>query len=72
MRIILSPAKKMNIDMDTLEHQGLPVFLNRTQEILDWLRMQSYTYLQRLWNCNDKIAEQNFIRIKEMDVLTME
>ena len=61
MRIILSPAKKMNIDTDTLEHQGLPVFLNQTKEILDWLRIQSYADLQRLWNCNDKIAEQNFI-----------
>ncbi|WP_026490261.1 peroxide stress protein YaaA [Butyrivibrio sp. XBB1001] len=68
MRIILSPAKKMNIDTDTLEHQGLPVFLNQTKEILDWLRMQSYADLQRLWNCNDKIAEQNFKRVKEMDI----
>ena len=64
----MSPAKKMNIDTDTLEHQGLPAFLNRTQEILDWLRMQSYADLQRLWNCNDKIAEQNFMRVKEMDI----
>lgn len=68
MRIILSPAKKMNIDTDTLEHQGLPVFLNQTKEILDWLRMQSYADLQRLWNCNDKIAEQNYMRVKEMDI----
>ena len=64
----MSPAKKMNIDTDTLEHQGLPVFLDQTKEILDWLRMQSYADLQRLWNCNDKIAEQNYKRVKEMDI----
>ncbi len=68
MRIILSPAKKMNVDTDTLEHQGLPIFLDQTQEILDWLRKQSGTDLQKLWGCNDKIAEQNIRRIKEMDL----
>ena len=68
MRIILSPAKKMNIDTDTLEYQGLPVFLEQTKKILEWLKQQSYADLQKLWNCNDKIAEQNFKRIKEMDL----
>ncbi len=68
MRIILSPAKKMNTDTDTLEYQGMPVFLDRTQEILDWLREQSHADLQKMWGCNDKIAEQNFKRIREMDL----
>ncbi len=68
MRIILSPAKKMNVDTDVLEYQDHPVFLDQTQEILDWLRKQSGADLQKLWGCNDKIAEQNFKRIKEMDL----
>ncbi|WP_022764940.1 peroxide stress protein YaaA [Butyrivibrio sp. XPD2006] len=68
MRIILSPAKKMNVDTDKLECQGLPVFLEQTQEILDWLLLQSHEDLQKLWSCNDSIAEQNFKRIKEMDL----
>lgn len=68
MRIILSPAKKMNVDTDTLECQGLPIFLDQTQEILDWLRKQTNSDLQKLWGCNDKIAEQNIKRIKEMDL----
>ena len=68
MRIILSPAKKMNVDTDKLECQGQPVFLEQTQEILDWLRARSNEDLQKLWGCNDSIAEQNFKRIKEMDI----
>jgi cytoplasmic iron level regulating protein YaaA (DUF328/UPF0246 family) len=68
MRIILSPAKKMNVDTDKLECQGLPVFLDQTQEILDWLRKQSRGDLQKLWGCNDKIVEENYKRIKEMDL----
>ena len=68
MRIILSPAKKMNVDTDKLEYNGLPVFLEQTEKILDWLRQQSHADLQKLWGCNDKIAEQNFKRIEEMDI----
>ncbi len=68
MRIILSPAKKMNTDTDTLEYRDLPVFLDQTQEILDWMKSQSKADLQKLWGCNDKIAEHNYTRIKEMDL----
>ena len=55
MRIILSPAKKMNVDTDKLECQGLPVFLEQTQEILDWLRVQSHENLQKLWGSRRNI-----------------
>lgn len=58
----------MNTDTDTLEYNGLPVFLEQTEEILEWLRAQSNEALQKLWGCNDKIAEQNFRRLKEMDL----
>lgn len=30
MRIIISPAKKMKVDEDSLDYRGLPVFLQRT------------------------------------------
>lgn len=68
MRIILSPAKKMNVDTDSLEIQGMPVFIEQTQEILDWLRSKSYAELKKLWNCNDKIAGQNLERLEHMDL----
>ncbi len=68
LKIILSPAKKMNTDTDTLAHEGLPVFLDQTEKILEWLRAQSHEDLQKLWGCNDKIAEQNFKRLKEMEL----
>ena len=45
MRIILSPAKKMKEDPDTLAYMGLPEFLDQTEEILAWLRSVSYTHL---------------------------
>ena len=68
MKIILSPAKKMNMDTDSLDYVDLPEYLNQTEIILTWLRSKSHIQLKRLWNCNDKIAEQNFIRLEQMDL----
>lgn len=68
MKIILSPAKKMNVVPDLLAPQGMPVFLSQTEEILAWLRTKSYGELKKLWGCNEKIAEQNMERIRHMDL----
>lgn len=71
MRIILAPAKKMNIDTDKLKYEGLPVFLEQTETILSWLRTRSYEELKKLWGCNESLAEQNFKRVREMDLRRM-
>jgi len=68
MRIILSPAKKMNANTDSLAPKGLPEFLDRTAVILDWLKAQPNSELQKLWGCNDKIALQNFLRLENMNI----
>lgn len=68
MKIILSPAKKMKQDADTLAFSGLPVFTEQTKEILMWLQSKSYDELKGLWKCNDKIAGQNVDRLKAMDL----
>lgn len=66
--MILSPAKKMNEDMEAYEAAGLPVLIRQTEEILGWLRSKSYEELKELWNCNDKIAKQSFERLNGMDL----
>ena len=68
MKIILSPAKKMSMDVDTLEPIGLPIYLEDTQRLLDWLKGKSYDELKSLWKWNDKIAEENFNRIECLDL----
>ena len=68
MRILLSPAKKMRRDTDSLPVAGLPAFLDRTREILSWLRSQSDDQLQKLWNCSDVIARENIERLADMDL----
>ena len=68
MKIILSPAKKMNMDPDRLAPSGLPDFLDQTEEILVWLRDRSYEELKALWKCNDKIVQQNIARLEQMEL----
>ena len=38
MKILLSPAKKMNVNTDDLAPEGLPVFMEQTEEILQFLQ----------------------------------
>lgn len=68
MKILLSPAKKMNVNTDDLAPFGLPVFMEQTEEILRFLQGLSYAEAKKLWVCNDRIAEQNYDRLKSMDL----
>ena len=68
MKILLSPAKKMNVNTDDLAPLGLPVFMEQTEEIVRFLQGLSYAEAKKLWVCNDLIAEQNYDRLKSMDL----
>ena len=68
MKIILSPAKKMITDTDSIEPVALPEFIDKTTELLSWLKDKSKEELKAIWKCNDKIAEQNFYRLENMDI----
>lgn len=68
MRIIISPAKKMNIDTDTLPYHTLPRFLSQTRELMDYIKSLTYDQCKAIWKCNDKIAAQNYSRFADMDL----
>lgn len=73
MRIIISPAKKMNVDTDSLPQQGLPVFLSKTKILLQELQNKDLPELKKLWKCSDKLAQTSFEqlwKIKLEGVLT--
>ena len=67
MRIILSPAKKMQINVEE-PYQELPVFMEQTEEIMEWMKSLSYEEAKKLWACNDQIAEQNYDRFAHMNL----
>lgn len=68
MKIILSPAKKMVSDTDSLAPVNLPKYMDQTAEILSYMKSRSREELKAVWKCNDKIAEQNFQRLENMDL----
>ena len=68
MRIIISPAKKMRVDTDSFACRELPVFLDRTETLMNWIRSLSYKEQKKLWACSDKIAQENAERFAEMDL----
>lgn len=68
MRIIISPAKKMAADTDSLAADGLPALLERTERLKAVLQEMSPAELQALWKCNDAIAKRNVERLSAMDL----
>lgn len=68
MRIIISPAKQMRTDLESMAPVGLPVYLEEANELLALLRTMTLEELQKLWCCNEAIATQNFERLQKMDL----
>lgn len=68
MRIIISPAKKMKADPDSLPYESLPCFLPEAGQVLQRLKELDYPQLKALWACNDAIAQENYKRVQAMDL----
>ena len=67
LKILISPAKKMNIDTDGFQGVSVPYFIEKAEFLRNILKSMSYEELKKLWKCNDKIAALNFERLKNMD-----
>lgn len=68
MKIIISPAKKMNVDTDIYVVKSKPHFLDNTKEIMNWIRSLSREEMKKLWACNDQIADLNYERFRKMEL----
>ncbi len=49
VKIIISPARTMQVDTDSLLYKDLPEFLQQTKGILGWMRSLSYDELHKVW-----------------------
>ena len=68
MKIILAPAKKMNIADDDFSAKGMPVYISDTKVLLEKLRTLDTAELKELWKCSDRLVKQNEQRIRSMDL----
>lgn len=68
MKIIISPAKKMNVNTDVMECRGFPVFMEKTKVLLEYMKGLDYEEAKKMWGCSDKLARENFCRLSGMDL----
>ena len=68
MRIIISPAKQMKENTDTLAFAGIPIFIDWADFLRDWIKSLSFEQQKKLWACNEKIARTNSERFTSMDL----
>lgn len=67
MKVIISPAKKMNVDTD-FEIRNIPCFLDKTEFLMKYIQSLSYEEAKNLWKCNDKIAKTSFEYFSNMSL----
>ena len=58
----------MRVNTDTFACAELPVFLEKTEILKDWISALTYEQQKALWICSDKIARQNTERFAHMDL----
>ena len=68
MKIIISPAKKMNIDDDIFEYRSKPVFFEQAEDLMNYMKNLSYDECKTIWKCSDKLAQLNYDRVVNMDL----
>lgn len=67
MKIIISPAKKM-MECDYPEPQALPLYLEKTTLVKNYLQGLTQQELKTLLQANDEITELNFSRYQTMNL----
>lgn len=58
----------MKEDNEAFAHQQMPIFLEETQQLLDYLKSLDYGQLKNIWKCSDNLAKLNEQRIRQMDL----
>lgn len=65
LKIIISPAKKMNLIQEYPCTPTTPVLLDHAIELHSILKNMDLPSLKSLWNCSDRLALQNYERLRE-------
>ena len=63
LKIVISPAKKMNITDEFPCNATVPVFSDRADVLHGSLKNKNIQELKTLWKCSDILAEQNYQRL---------
>ncbi|KAF0415682.1 peroxide stress protein YaaA [Pediococcus acidilactici] len=69
MKIIIAPAKQMQVDTDSFAVLNQPHFLSQAQQIVNRLKKMNLNELQQLWKCSDRLAVINYENTRRLDLL---
>lgn len=58
----------MRRNTDVFSTNSMPVFIEKTQKLMEYIQGLNYEEAKAVWKCNDKIAKLNFDRFNEMDL----
>ncbi len=68
MKLLISPAKKMRVEADFLPPQSQPPFLEKSAQLLEYLRGLSLSELKRLLACNESLAQEAWRNFHSLDL----
>lgn len=68
LKIIISPAKKMEECQDIFAAESSPQYLNRTRILYEKLKAMTEDELKELFKANEQITRQNYERFRTMDL----
>ena len=69
MKIIISPAKKMEECQDIFVPGDFPMYLSWTKQLYELLKSMTEEELKPLFKANAQITRQNFERYQTMDLM---
>lgn len=68
MKIIISPAKKMQIDPDTFDVESTPQMIKQASEVVQYLKSQTTDELAKIWHTSERLFKMNIGRLKALDL----
>ena len=68
MKIIISPTKTMRKDCDNHSSNTIPMFINKTSELLVMMKGFDCKQLEKIYRCSEKIANDNYLLFQNMDL----
>lgn len=68
MRILLSPTKKMKVELESPHDMTKPVFEEEAAKLVRILKSMDVKGLKKLWACNDKLVEENIERLEKFSL----
>ncbi|AQW20690.1 peroxide stress protein YaaA [Lentilactobacillus curieae] len=68
MKIIISPAKKMVVNLDDFDILDMPQYLDETKQILAELQQLDKSAAQKLWQTSDKLTIESYQILKQTNL----